>query len=72
MRGENKHDDPMFLLPFLNVLCMAINYAKFEKNLDSSSFSRELPKSPYFHANCRRYRKYVLLGYEKEALLTVR
>ena len=31
MRGENKHGDPIFLLPFLNVLSMAINYAKLEK-----------------------------------------
>ena len=42
-QGENKHFDPIYLLQFLNVLCMVDICAKFEKNLDSTSFSRELP-----------------------------
>ena len=41
--SENKHSDPIFLLQFLIVLYMADNCAKFERNLDSTSFSRELP-----------------------------
>ena len=43
MQRENKPDDPIFLLHFLNVLCMNINCAKFDKNLVGTSFSRELP-----------------------------
>ena len=47
MQGENKHSDPIFLLQFLNVLFTGTNMAdicaKFEKNLDSTLFSRELP-----------------------------
>ena len=42
-QGENKHGDPNVLSQFLNVLHMADNCAMFEKNLDSTSFSRELP-----------------------------
>ena len=41
-QGENKLGDPIFLLQFINVLCMTFNYAKFEKNLDSTSVSKEL------------------------------
>ena len=40
---KNKHGDTIFLLPFLSVLCMNINCVKFDKNLESTSFSRELP-----------------------------
>ena len=43
MQHENKHGDTIFLLPFSSVLCMNISCAKFDKNLDSMSFSRELP-----------------------------
>ena len=39
---ENKHEDPIFLLQFFNVLCMAVNGEKFQKNLDSTPFSSEL------------------------------
>ena len=42
-QSENKQGDPIFLLHFLNVLYMTINSANCEKNLDSRSFSRELP-----------------------------
>ena len=35
MPRENKHRDSIILLQFLNVLCMNINCAKFDKNLDS-------------------------------------
>ena len=43
-QGENKQSDPIFLLQFLNVLYTADYCAKFEKNLGSTSFSRELPE----------------------------
>ena len=36
------HGDPIFLLQFLNVLYMAGICVKFEKNLDSTSFSSDL------------------------------
>ena len=42
-QGENKHGNPIFLLQFLNVLYMADICAKFEKHLDGTSFSSELP-----------------------------
>ena len=38
-QGENKHVDPIFLLQFSNVLYMADNFAKFEKNQNCTSFS---------------------------------
>ena len=38
-QGENKPVDPIFLLQFSNVLYMADNCAKFEKNHDCTSFS---------------------------------
>ena len=41
--GKNNHGDPIFLLQSLNVLYMADICAKFEKNLGSTPFSRELP-----------------------------
>ena len=40
--GANMHGDPIFLLQFLNVLYMAGICVKFEKNLDSTSFSSDL------------------------------
>ena len=42
-QGKNKHGDPIFLLQLMNVLNMADICVKLEKNLDSTSFSRELP-----------------------------
>ena len=39
----NKHGDPIFLLHFLNVHIMNVNYAKFPKKFDSRTISRELP-----------------------------
>ena len=42
-QGENKHFDPIYLLQFLNFLRMVDICAKFEKNLDRTSFSREFP-----------------------------
>ena len=42
-QGKNKHSDPISLLQFMNVLYMVDIFVKFEKNLDSTSFSRELP-----------------------------
>ena len=42
-QGKNKHGDPILLLQFMNVLYMVDICVKFEKNLDSTSFSRELP-----------------------------
>ena len=42
-QGENKQGDPNLLWQFLNVLLMADNCAKFEKKLDSTFFSWELP-----------------------------
>ena len=45
MQDKNSQGDPIFLLQFFNVLYMAVNYcAKFEKNLESISFLRELPQ----------------------------
>ena len=38
-RAKNKPVDPIFLLQFSNVLYMADNCAKFEKNHDCTSFS---------------------------------
>ena len=38
-QGENKPVDPIVLLQFSNVLYMADNCAKFEKNHDCTSFS---------------------------------
>ena len=43
MQGENEGGDPIFLLQFFNVLDMADICAKFEKNLDFTPFSNELP-----------------------------
>ena len=43
MQCENKHGDTIFLLPFFSVLCMNSSCVKFDKNLDSMSFSREVP-----------------------------
>ena len=43
MQWENKHGDTIFLLPFTSVLFINSNCAKFGKNLNSMSFSRELP-----------------------------
>ena len=40
--AKNMHGDPIFLLQFLNVLYMAGICVKFEKNLDSTSFSSDL------------------------------
>ena len=40
---NNKHVDPIFLLQNFNLLYMAVSWAKFEKKLDSTSFSSELP-----------------------------
>ena len=42
-QGENKPGDPIFLLQVLNVLYMAVIWAKFEKNLGITSFYREFP-----------------------------
>ena len=42
-QGENEGGDPIFLLQFFNVLDMADICAKFEKNLDFTPFSNELP-----------------------------
>ena len=42
LEGKKKHTDPIFLRQIFNVLYMAVNWAKFEKNLDSTSFLREL------------------------------
>ena len=42
-QGKNKQGDPILLLQFLNVLYMTDICAKFENNLDSTLFSRELP-----------------------------
>ena len=39
----NKHSDPIFLLHFFNVHIMNVDYAKFQKNFDSRTISRELP-----------------------------
>ena len=47
MQRENKHGDTIFLLP-LSVLCLNINSDKFVKNLDSTSFSRQLLQGPFF------------------------
>ena len=44
MQGKNKHGDSIFLLHFFNVLCMAINCAKFQNKFDSRTISRELPE----------------------------
>ena len=42
---ENKlRITPIFLQQFFNVLYLAVICAKFEKNVDSTSFSRELPE----------------------------
>ena len=46
-QDENKLDDPISLLQFFNVLYVSLNCAKLEKNLDSTSFSRELPELSY-------------------------
>ena len=35
---KNKRGDPIFLLQIFNLLYMAVNWAKFEKHLDSISF----------------------------------
>ena len=43
MQHETKDGDTIFFLPFFSVLCMKVSCAKFEKNLDSTSFSSELP-----------------------------
>ena len=43
MQCIDKLGDTTFLLPFLSVLCMNINCAKYDKILDSASFCRELP-----------------------------
>ena len=58
-QDKNRQGYPIFLLQFFNVLYMAVTYcakfeknlesrsfssAKFEKNLESRSFSRELPQ----------------------------
>ena len=42
-QGKNKYSDPILLLQNMNVLYMVDIFVKFEKNLDSTSFSRELP-----------------------------
>ena len=49
--GQNKHSDPIFSLQFLNVLYVADICAKFEKNLHSTSFSRELPEKKIYVFN---------------------
>ena len=50
-QGKNKHGDPIFLLQFMNVLYMVDICVKFEKNLDSTSFSRELPLTRKYSEN---------------------
>ena len=39
----NEHGEPIFLLHFFNVHIMNVNYAKFQKQFDSRTISRELP-----------------------------
>ena len=50
-QGKNKHGEPIFLLQYMNVLYLADICVKFEKNLDSTSFSRELPQIRKYSKN---------------------
>ena len=50
MQYENKHADT---IPFFSDLCINISCAKFDKSLDSTSFSRELPlRNLLFSQSC--------------------
>ena len=52
MLRENKFGDLVFLLNFVHVLCMNINCAKFDRNLDSTSFQGNYFKAdPLFVLN---------------------
>ena len=63
--GANMHGDPIFLLQFLNVLYMAGICVKFEKNLDSTSFSSDI----YLKSFTTRFSKvYSQFGSEKKLL----
>ena len=46
---KKKQGDPIFLLQFLNIFYMADTRAKFEKNLDSTSFQGKRPFARWSH-----------------------
>ena len=60
------HGDPTFLLQLLNALYMADICAKFEKNLDSTSFSSDLCTLRVF--TTRFSKVYLQFGSEKKLL----